>query len=95
MDYFYYKNGPDDLVRRFFSSLDVETYILPICGPLCTLLGSILGCQNAPKQREIFFLVLLDYFSYKNRQVDLVRGLFSSLDIPLTCWPLSTFQDAF
>jgi hypothetical protein len=41
------------------------------------------------------FLIVSDYFSYKNRPIDLVRGLFSSLDIgtyiQYTCEPLCTF----
>jgi hypothetical protein len=45
--------------------------------------------QNSIKK---LFLVVLDYFSYTN---DLVRVLFSSLDIgtyiPPTCGPLITF----
>jgi hypothetical protein len=43
--------------------------------------------------------VVLDHFSYKNRPIDLVSGLFSSKDIgqyiPSTCGPLCTFLDPF
>jgi hypothetical protein len=46
LDYFSYKNGPNDLVRGLFSSLDFGTYILPICGPLCTFLAP---CPKCPK----------------------------------------------
>jgi hypothetical protein len=41
----------------------------------------------------------LDYFSYKNGPIDLVRGLFSSQDIgpciPPTWGPLITFLGPF
>jgi hypothetical protein len=49
----------------------------------------------------LFFavLVVLEHFSYKNRPIDLVRGLFSSEDIgpyiPSTCGPLCTFLGPF
>jgi hypothetical protein len=32
LDHFSYKNGPIDLVRGFFSSLDIGPYIPPTCG---------------------------------------------------------------
>jgi hypothetical protein len=43
--YFSYKNGPNDLVRGLFSSLDVGIYILPTCGFLCTFFGPFEGAQ--------------------------------------------------
>jgi hypothetical protein len=53
-------------------------------GGLCKPFLVHLGCPNAPKQhRKSYFLVVLDYFSYKNGPIDLVRSLFSSQDI----WP--------
>jgi hypothetical protein len=46
-----------------------------------------------------YFLVVLNYFSYKNGLNDLVRGLFSSLDIGTyilsTFGPLCTFLGPF
>jgi hypothetical protein len=48
---------------------------------------------------EKYFLVVLDYFSFKNGLNDLVSGLFSCLDIgtyiPLTSEPKSTFLGPF
>jgi hypothetical protein len=79
LDYFFYKNGSNDLVRGLFSSLDIGTYILSICGPLYTFLGPFGGSPNSPEQHiKNYFLVVLDYFFYKNGPDDLVRGLFSS-----------------
>jgi hypothetical protein len=56
------------------------------------LFGSIWGGPKAPKHhKKNYFLVVLDYLSYKNGPNDLVtvRSLFSSLDnsknIHLTC----------
>jgi hypothetical protein len=43
LDYFFYKNGPDDLVRGLFSSLDIGTYFPPTCGPSSTFFGSFGG----------------------------------------------------
>jgi hypothetical protein len=52
--------------------------------------------QNSIKN---YFLVVSDYFSYENRPIDLVRSLFSSLDIgtyiPPTCGSVFTFWDPF
>ena len=64
------------------------------------LSGSIWGCPKAQKQKnKYFFLGVSDYFSYKNWRIDLVRGLFSSLDvgtyIPLTCGRLCNFLGLF
>jgi hypothetical protein len=58
LDYFSYKNGPNDLVRGLFSRLDIGTYILSTCGPSSTFLGSFGGSLNAPKQhkKSIFWL---------------------------------------
>jgi hypothetical protein len=68
----------------------------PLVG-LCVPFWVSLGVPKCPKTAyKIFFLVVLDYFSYEN---DLVRGLFSSLDIgkciPPTCGPLGTFLGLF
>jgi hypothetical protein len=57
-DYFSYKNGPIDLVRGVFSSLDIEKHILPNCRPLSTYLGPFGGTQmpqNSMK-KTIFWL---------------------------------------
>jgi hypothetical protein len=95
LDYFSYKNGPDDLVRGLFSSLDIETYIPPTCGPLSSFLSPCEGSQMPKNGIKNYFLVVLDYFSYKNGPKDLVRGLFSNLYfgpyIQPTCGPLCTF----
>jgi hypothetical protein len=52
--------------------------------------------QNSRKNK---FLVDWNHFSYKNRLVDLVRGLFIIYDIrkyiPTTCRPLNTFLGPF
>jgi hypothetical protein len=96
LEYFSYKNGPNDLVRGLFLSLDSGTYIPPTCRLLSTYLGVPKIPENSMKN---FFLVVLDYFFYKNEPKDLVRGLFSSLDIgiyfPPTCGPSSTFLGSF
>jgi hypothetical protein len=46
-----------------------------------------------------YFLVVSDYFSYKNGSIDLVMGIFSSIDIRTyilpTCRPLNTFLGPF
>jgi hypothetical protein len=52
-DIFSYKNGPNDLVRSLFLSLDIRPYIPPTCGPLNTFMGSLIrGAQIAPKWPE-------------------------------------------
>jgi hypothetical protein len=81
LDYFSYKNGPIDLVRGLFSSLDIGLCIPPSWGPLKTFLGPFGGAQMPQNSIKNSFLVVLDYFFYKNRPIDLVRGLFSSRDI--------------
>jgi hypothetical protein len=75
LDYFTYKNGPNDLVRGPFSSKDIGTYIPYTCGPLHSVLGPF-RCPNAQKQHKKHFLVDLDHFFYKNAPIDLVWGLF-------------------
>jgi hypothetical protein len=55
LDYFSYKNGPNDLVRGLFSSLDVGTYILPICRPLGTFLIPLWGAQMPQNSMKDFF----------------------------------------
>jgi hypothetical protein len=45
--------------------------------------------QKITKAQKIYFLVVLDYFSYKK---DLVRGLFSSLDIGKYTTHLRAFE---
>jgi hypothetical protein len=40
-----YKNGLNDWVKVLFLGLDIGTYILPTCGPLCTFLGPFGGAQ--------------------------------------------------
>jgi hypothetical protein len=78
-DNFSYNNGPIDLVRIFFSSLDIETNNLLICRPLCTLLGCFGGAQMPQKSiKRKYYLVLLDYFSYNNDPINLVRDPSSS-----------------
>jgi hypothetical protein len=67
------------LFRGLFSSLDIEKYISPIAGLLVPFWVN-LGCPKAPKQHKNYFVVVLDYFFYKNKPNDSVRGLFSSLD---------------
>jgi hypothetical protein len=93
-DYLSYKNGSIDLFRGSFSSLDIGKNNLPTCKPLSTILGPFGGAQMPKKCIKSYFLVVLDYFSYKNGPTVSVRGLFLSLDIgtyiPPTCWPLST-----
>jgi hypothetical protein len=44
-DHFFIKNELIDMVRGLFSSLKIETYILPPCRPLCTFLGPFGGAQ--------------------------------------------------
>jgi hypothetical protein len=97
--YFSYKNGPMDLVRGLFSSLDIGTYILPTCGPLCNFLGPLRGPQMPHNSIYTHFLAVLHHFSYKNGPIDLVRKPFSSLDagiyIPTTCMSVCTFLCLF
>jgi hypothetical protein len=38
-------NGPIDLIRGLFSSLEIGTYIPATFGPLCTFLGPFEGAQ--------------------------------------------------
>jgi hypothetical protein len=94
-DYFSYHNGPIDLVRGLFSSLDIGINNLPTCWPLCTILGPFEGAQMPQKCLKGYFLVVSDYFSYRNGPIDLIRGVFSSLDIGTyispTCRPCVPF----
>jgi hypothetical protein len=91
-DYFSYKNGPIDFVRELYSSLDIGTNNLHAFE---YLFGSLWGAQMPQNSMKCYFLVVSDYFSYKNGPIDLVMGLLLSLDIvtyiPPTCGPLSTF----
>jgi hypothetical protein len=48
-DHFSLKNGPNDLVKGLYLSLDIGQYVLPACGPLCTFLGLFGAAQSAPK----------------------------------------------
>jgi hypothetical protein len=97
-DHFFFKNGPKDMVRGLFSGLNIGAYSLPTCGPMCTFLSPFRGAQMPENSIKNYFRVLY-YFSYKNGPIDLVRGLFSSLDvgtyIPPACRPLSTFLSLF
>jgi hypothetical protein len=81
LDYFSYKNGTIDLVWGLFSSLDIGTNNLPNCRPLGTILVPFGGAKMPQKCIKNYFLVVLDYFFYKNGPIDLIRGLFSSFDI--------------
>jgi hypothetical protein len=94
-DYFSYKNGPIDLVRGLFSSFDIGINNLLTCRPLCTILGPFWCAQMPQKCIKSYFMVVSDYFSYNNGPIDLVRGLFSSLDIGTyilsTCGPCVPF----
>jgi hypothetical protein len=98
LDYFSYKNGPHDLVWGLFSSIDIGTYIPTICGLSSIFLCPFRGAQR-PHNSMKFFLVVLDYFFYKNGPNDLVRGSFSSLDMETyflpTYGPSSTFLVSF
>jgi hypothetical protein len=84
-----------DLVRGLFSNLNIGTNSLPNCRSLGTFLGPFGDAQMPQNSKNNYFLVVSDYFSYKNRTIDLVRGLFSSLDIgtyiPPTCGLMCTF----
>jgi hypothetical protein len=57
-DYFFLKEGLNDMVRGLFSSLNIGTYILPTCGPLCTFLGQFGGAKMPPEciKKTIFGL---------------------------------------
>jgi hypothetical protein len=81
LDHFFCKNGPNDLFRGLFSSLDIGTYFPPTYGPLGTFLGPFGGAQTPQNSIKNNFLVVLDNFFYYNGPDDLVRGLFSNLDI--------------
>jgi hypothetical protein len=59
-DYFSYENGPIDLVRGSFSSLNIK--------------GSFMGAQMPQNSINTHFLAVLEHFSYKNGPIDLVRG---------------------
>jgi hypothetical protein len=96
---FSYTNGPIDLVRGLFSSLDIGTHLphLRIC---VYFFGSIWGCPDTPNRiKKNFFLVVFDHFSYMNDPIDFFRGLFSNLDIRTyilpTFRPLSTHLGPF
>jgi hypothetical protein len=62
-------------------------------------MGSFLGAQMPQNSIKNNFLVVLDYLFYKNGPMDLVRGLFSNLNIgthfPPTYGPSSTFLVSF
>jgi hypothetical protein len=98
-DYFPYKNGPIDSVRGLFSSLDIGTYILLSCGSMSTFLGPFGGAQMLQNSTKTFFLAAPDNFFLKNGLIDMVRGLFSSLNIGTyilpTCGSLYNFLSPF
>jgi hypothetical protein len=95
-NYLSYNNGAIDLVKGLFSSLDIGTNNLPTFMPLCTILGPFGGAQMPKKCIKSYFLVVSDYFSYKNGPIGLIRHLFSSLDIgkyiPPTFGPCVPFR---
>jgi hypothetical protein len=99
LDYFPYKNGPIDSVRGLFSSLDIETYILPTCGSMSTFLGPFRGARMPQIAHKNYFLVASDNFFLKNGLIDMVRGLFSSLNIGTyilpACGSLCNFLSPF
>jgi hypothetical protein len=67
---------------RLGAYFHIGTYIWPTCRPLCIF--SRPKCPNAQMPQnnmKNYFLVVLDHFSCKNGPNDLVRGLFSNLDI--------------
>jgi hypothetical protein len=51
-DNFSYKNGPNNLVRGLFFSLDIGPYLLPNCGHLGTFFGPFGGAQMALKGKK-------------------------------------------
>jgi hypothetical protein len=81
LDYLFYKNGLNDSVRGLFSSLDIGTSILPTCGPVSTFLGQFGGAKMPQNSIEKLFSGCFGPFLPLNGPIDLVRGLFSSLDI--------------
>jgi hypothetical protein len=82
-----------------FSSLDIRTYIPPTCGPLRNFLVHF-GVPKCPKTaQKTYVLVAPDHFFLEDWLNDMVRGLFSSLNIGTyilpTCGPLCTFLGQF
>jgi hypothetical protein len=55
LDYFSYTYGPNDLFRGLFSNLDIGTYILLTCGPLCTFFGPFEGARMPQSSIKINF----------------------------------------
>jgi hypothetical protein len=47
-EYFFLNNGIIDMVRGIFSSLNIGTYILSTCGPVCTFSGPF-GVSQMPQ----------------------------------------------
>jgi hypothetical protein len=94
-----YNNGPNDLVRDLFLSLDIVTNALPTCGPLSIFVGPLGGARMLQNSIRHYNLVVLEYFTYNNGPNDLERGVFLSLDIgtyiPPTCGPLCTILGPF
>jgi hypothetical protein len=74
-------------------------HILPTFRPLCTFLGPFGDAQIPQNSIKKLFLVISDYFLYKNGPYDLVWGLFSSLDVRtyilLSLRPLFAFLSPF
>jgi hypothetical protein len=48
LDYFFYENGPIDLIKGLFSSFDIGTHILPTCEP-CVPFWVQLAVPKYPK----------------------------------------------
>jgi hypothetical protein len=74
LDNFFLKNGLIDMVRGLFSSLNIETYILPTCGPLCNFLSPF-GVAQIPQNSIKKLFSGCSYYFYKNEPNDLVRGI--------------------
>jgi hypothetical protein len=72
---------------------------LATCGRLSTFMGPFGVAQMPQNSIKNYFLEVFDLLSYKNWPIDLVRGLFSSLNIGTyilpNCRPLSTFLGPF
>jgi hypothetical protein len=74
LDHFFLMNVPDDMVRGLFSSLNIGTYILPTCGPLCTFSGPFGGAEMS--KDSIKKTIIWLFWTISPRTMDLMIWVF-------------------
>jgi hypothetical protein len=94
-DYFSCKNGPIDLVRGWFSSLDIGTYILPTCRPSSTSMGPFGGAKMPQNSINTHFLAVFDHFFSRMGVLIWLGAHFQERTLKHTSRPLASLCAPF